>query len=363
MRNRVAFDVWNAFSKLPYKTSFGSRNGTVGKFVEVYVNNEYKGIYCLTDRINRKLLKLKKIHQDTDTTYTVRGVLYKQGTTDVADQSTLGYFQNYSVCVIRWHNAWELTEPEDYACKQAWIPLQTVYDNQSTYAFVKANYFIDNIADYTLFLMAMSIQDNWGNKNKYLSARNIQSVGDTARFVFTPWDLDASLGGSYNGSYYGGTYTNWTINDIIKTAVAPFSTCLNQQEFKKLLAEKWKTARDQSLSVDSVAQRLRNYRDLFINSGAWARQSTYFDAQKYKPCYVNDLSAEIEYIISWYKNRVNAMDAYFGTTDDISTIHKDIHPVSYHPGVFDLSGRKITHINTNNLPAHIYIVNGKKVIK
>lgn len=33
MRNRVAFDMWNEFSKLPYETKFESRNGTVGHFV------------------------------------------------------------------------------------------------------------------------------------------------------------------------------------------------------------------------------------------------------------------------------------------------------------------------------------------
>ena len=33
MRNRVAFDIWNSFSRLPYETDFDSRNGTSGKFV------------------------------------------------------------------------------------------------------------------------------------------------------------------------------------------------------------------------------------------------------------------------------------------------------------------------------------------
>ena len=66
MRNRVAFDIWNEFSKLPYETQFDSRNGTVGKFVEVYINNKYYGIYCLTDRINRKLLDLKKPQVEED---------------------------------------------------------------------------------------------------------------------------------------------------------------------------------------------------------------------------------------------------------------------------------------------------------
>ena len=39
MRNRVAFDIWNDFSRLPYDSGFERRNGTEGRFVEVYIND------------------------------------------------------------------------------------------------------------------------------------------------------------------------------------------------------------------------------------------------------------------------------------------------------------------------------------
>ena len=83
MRNRVCFDIWNSYSRLPYDTDFDSRNGTLGKFVIVYINDNYKGIYCLTDKINRKLLDLKKPQVSSDGDVTIRGVLYKQGTNDI----------------------------------------------------------------------------------------------------------------------------------------------------------------------------------------------------------------------------------------------------------------------------------------
>ena len=63
MRNRVAFDIWNDFSHLPYKTSFQSRNGTEGRFVELYINDngfsaidlggcpKLKYFYCHNNRI------------------------------------------------------------------------------------------------------------------------------------------------------------------------------------------------------------------------------------------------------------------------------------------------------------------------
>ncbi len=64
MRNRVCFDIWNDFSPLPYSTDFNGRSGTKGEFVEVYINDSYTGIYCLSDKINRKLLDLKKAKEE-----------------------------------------------------------------------------------------------------------------------------------------------------------------------------------------------------------------------------------------------------------------------------------------------------------
>ena len=60
MRNRLNFDIWNAMSGTPYETDNDNRNGTNGFFVELFINGEYHGLYCMTDKVNRKLLGVKK---------------------------------------------------------------------------------------------------------------------------------------------------------------------------------------------------------------------------------------------------------------------------------------------------------------
>lgn len=76
MRNRVSTDLWNDFSRLPYHSATESNiiNGTRGQFVELFINDQYNGLYCMTEKVDRKQLKLKKYD---DSTQTVRGVLYK----------------------------------------------------------------------------------------------------------------------------------------------------------------------------------------------------------------------------------------------------------------------------------------------
>lgn len=325
MRNRVTFDIWNAMSRLPYTTQFGSRNGTIGRFVELYINDNSYGIYCLNDKINRKLLGLKKPKLNADgTLQTLRGALYKSGTTDIADQNTPGYFLDNTVCVVEYHNAWELKEPEDFACEAAWAPLMEYYNGNHNYQYVKTHYYLENLVDNQLLIMALAIQDNWGNKNKYVSVVDMSATGDAARLVYTPWDLDTSLGGGYDGRYYGGNYSDWKPADINKNATQVFSVCVGQTEYKQMLHDRWDALRTTTLSVDSVAERLRDYTTLLEGSGAWQRQWDTFQARSSQPKLVENLSTEVELIIEWYRARFAELDEYFGISTDIEHVDSAI---------------------------------------
>ena len=320
MRNRVSFDIWNEFSRLPYDTNFEGRNGTEGRFLELFINDQYYGIYCLTDRINRKLLNLKKVQEKEEGSPVIRGVLYKNGTNDIENQNEPSFNEDSTACVIEWHNAWELTYPDDYAGMQAWQPLQDAILKGNNKDYVKKYFFLQNLADYQILIMALSIGDNWSNKNRFLSIRNITkdiddadpTEADRRRFVITPWDLDTSLGGSYNGSFYDGTYSDWAPEDIAKNSPYPISPISSDEEYNAILKQRWIEGRLGAFSVNSVCTKLEGYRDLFIQSGAWQRMVEHFNAQQYRPEYVNDLEREIEYIEEWYKDRFRQMDTYFG---------------------------------------------------
>lgn len=367
MRNRVAFDIWNAFSKLPYDTEFGSRNGTVGAFVELYINEEYKGIYCLSDKINRKLLDLKKAQVDEETEeVTIRGVLYKHGTTDDGcDQNTPGFYNDYIDWVARSKDVWELHEPEEYASEAAWMPMIDLYnnDNYRNFSYVKEHFWLENLADYTIHLMALSIEDNWGNKNKYFSIKNITKAGeDNSRFIVTPWDLDTSLGGNYDGSRFDGNYTDWAIKDIAKNAPLPFSACMSQPEFKELLKKRWIEGSRGAFAIDSVKQRLYDNCRLFVESGAWQRTIDYWNTQRYSEKYVEDLEKEIELVAQWYENRFKMMDEYFNVSDadregdagiGFTRVEENRPDI-----IFNMQGIRVDNMNHPGL----YIVNGKKIL-
>ena len=74
MRNRISTDLWNDFSTASYIRAFEptALNGTRGQFVEVFYNHRYQGVYCMTEKIDRKQLQLRKFMNGQ-----MRGVLYK----------------------------------------------------------------------------------------------------------------------------------------------------------------------------------------------------------------------------------------------------------------------------------------------
>lgn len=361
MRNRVAFDIWNDYSKLPYPTQFGSRNGTEGRFVEVYINNTYYGIYCLSDRINRKLLDLKKVKEETNGSQTVRGLLYKSGTQEIANQNEPTYNEDMTACVVEYHNAWELTYPEDLGSVAIWAPLQDAILNGTSPAYVKKYFWLENMADYQLHVMGLCIGDNWGNKNHYFSVRNITSnindpdtaKSNTRRFVVTPWDLDTSLGGAYDGSNYNGNYSEWSVASAMNKAFYPFGVMLGDAEYLLTLVRRWREVR-QYFSPDSVNAKLERYRDYFLSSGAWDRMVAHYDSKSSKPCYVSDLSAEIALIEQWYAQRFQEMDDFFGVT-----ALEPIPAVKADDAYYDILGRRIG--NTPPSPG-CYIHQGKVVI-
>lgn len=369
MRNRVCFDLWNEFSRLPYDTDFGGRNGTVGSFVEVIINGEYVGIYCLTDRINRKLLDLKKPKTDDNGQLeAIRGVLYKSGSWDYtglteSQRSDWEELMGGDTRNTTLFCNWELMEPEDYPCEEAWQPMVELYQNANDNTYVKKHFFIDNVADFHLFALVFCLTDN-GNKNEFLSIRNIQKQNETdseeydrSRFVFTPWDCDASLGGRYDGEiYYNGTYNDSDIKNYRISQNRPFKNMLNDSEYLTIMKNRWKEARDGVFSVPSVSGAMNGYAKTFIENGAYARE------QEAWPRYnqlVDDLQTEVNYITEWYTNQIAKIDDYFGLEHSAQGISTVSSGSTGDVPIYDLQGRRMPE---GQLPSGLYIKAGRKYV-
>ena len=351
MRNRVCFDIWNEISKTPYKTDFDNRNGTLGQFVEVYLNGEYHGLYCMTDKIDRKLLGLKKAKEQSDGSVYVRGVLYKGEAWTDATRMT-GYDISESFDGEAW-NGWELQYPDDYPCYDAWKPLMNLIDFCNTRnAFFKLHYrqhfYFDNLVDYAIFIMGLNIIDN-NVKNTHFSCPDI-NVNET--FLITPWDLDCSLGGLYEGSHYE-EYTK--ITELTSNYIYYQLYVYNVDNFRVSMKERWQELLSGIMSPDNFNARLDAYAKRFKESGAWQRE---YDKWNNNPVPL-DLDEELEYVKKWYVNNIAAFNKVLGViADDIPYVFQDTD--SYNIRMYNIDGKRIM---SNPTGRRIYIENGRKIIR
>ena len=296
MRNRVCFDIWNEFSPTSWSTSYGNRNGTVGTMVEVFINGDYVGIYCLTDKVNRQLLNLRRARVEDDGTVKVKGLLYK----GVEWSALTTYDENASTNSVLW-NAFELQHPEEYPSQQAWQPLINLIDfNVETdldYFAAHYNewYYVDNLVDYWVFLIAMGLTD-MPYKNTFLSTPDINFEH---RFMITPWDLDACLGRGWNGNVLPEFPAVSRID-----MYAPYRRLKmeNIDGFRMKLAQRWQHLIENQLSPANLESHINTIAQRFVESGAWQREY-----ERWKNTNIRigaNIDTEVQYVINWYIDNI-----------------------------------------------------------
>lgn len=309
MRNRLNFDIWNDMSGTPYSTDYDQRNGTRGYFVELFINGKYHGLYCLSDKVNRKLLGIKKADKDSEGYPVIKGVMYKGD--QWSDATRLNGYYEQSMTGPSW-NEWELDYPDDYPCEEAYSPLRDFIDfcassSDGKFADQTDEYmYIDNVADYQVFVLAQGLRDNL-MKNSYLSIVNINKGH---RMMITPWDLDCSLGGEWDGTYYNEPAN---LEKLMDVGLFRRLWLTNLRGYQTTVADRWRTlsANGGVLSAKAFDKRVDTYVRQIMESGAWAREYAVWNGNPVE--LKEDLDLEADYIKEWYAtNTANLAKVVFG---------------------------------------------------
>ena len=351
MRNRVCFDLWNSFSRVPYDTDYDRRNGTEGQFVEVFLNGSYHGLYCLSDKVDRRLLGLKKAKADNEGGVTLRGLLYKCVDTAFPADLLLEY-GDYPTDSTRW-DAWELQYPDDHPSEAAWQPLKDLidfcaYDNSTNEEFARRTdewFYMDNLVDYFVFCNALMLLDNI--KNRFLSVPDI-TAGH--RYLHTPWDMDVSLGFDTFDRLTDSTAGLWFYHRM-----APYARLHTNEhsDFDHRVCARWEELRQGVLSPDSVSARLYSYARWLDASGAWQRERSKWNAN---PRQLDSTAvSRLPQVMAWYERNCEELTRQLEPFTNVTPVHRSVSPSS----VYDLQGRRV------NSPSRrgVYIKDGRKIIR
>ena len=195
---------------------------------------------------------------------------------------------------------------------------------------------------------AINIIDN-NVKNTHFSCPDI-NVNET--YLITPWDLDCSLGGLYEGSHYD-EYTK--ISELTSNYIYYQLYVYNVDNFRESMKERWQELSLGIMSPNSFNSRLDAYAKRFKESGAWQREYDKWNNNPV-PLYLDE---ELEYVKKWYVNNIAALNKVLGViADDIPYVFQDTD--SYNIRMYNIDGKRIM---SNPTGRKIYIENGRKIIR
>ena len=386
VRNRVLTDLWNDFCTPPYYIRQESKalSGSRGHFVELVLNDEYRGIYCMTENMDRKQMKLAK-YDETDNT--IHGQLWKSKdwsyATFMGTRPDGGYYPKDF-----------LSDPNGYSdmwdCYQTKYPdiedvnptdWQTLYNavnfvctsSDTNFQRYVAEYFdLPVVIDYYILMETILSTDNHG-KNMFFAVYDKQK---SKKVTFGVWDMDATCGQRWSDDYFHQSFmgpeqdyaqfvTNYEHGDY---NLFRRLRNTNAEDFNMKVRLRYRDLRQDFLATENILNRFRTYLDEFKTCGAAQREYDKWNGDTDISRRNLDFDNEMDYLDDWFTRRMNYLDT---RRFDIGSLPSEVHSIGstaetdyMRNAYYDLQGLRVAAADEfDQLPAGIYIQNGRKIVK
>lgn len=288
MRNKLSFEIWEKMwsgkSETPWRTV---NPGIRCEFVELFINQRYMGLYCLSEKLDEALINLSAGRPGGE------GVIYK--TIDWNGGATAFQTYNSEPCEAMIWEGWEQVYPDHLFC---WEPLaelrKTVVLDEDEVFIEKIDSLIDLecAAEYYLFTNLILAHDNI-IKNYYLAR-----YPDESRFLMMPWDLEGSWGIMWDG---GESSTKGILENNLYNRLWE----LDVEGFNDLLESRWNSYRESIFLLDSMLAPAIFYSALLKRSGAIERENSRWQGVEI------DIDHELQHLSQWTTLRLEYLDQVF----------------------------------------------------
>ena len=287
LRDKVANELWMEMYQLPYAESEpDALPGIRMVYADLFINDEYLGVYALTERMDRKQLALRKYNG------TLRGLLYKG---NGSGAPTFESLPDYDNTIDTWDN-YEWVYPNESDTAIDWNHLYSFTNfvmNASDnvfYSQYSAQFDKENAIDYYLFINSLMAMDNMG-RNLFLARYKKSST-----YMYLPWDLDAIWGLDTDGNKTyntGGLKSNGFYDRLTQDC--------NNNGFVASAKTRYNTLRGDILTTEHIMEVVQNQYDELVESGAYEREHEAW------PTFTVDES-QLEYMRNWLDNRFHYLD-------------------------------------------------------
>jgi len=289
VRLKVANELWQDIDQVYYKAQEpNAQNGIDLAYTEVFVNGSYQGVYTLTERIDKKQLKLKKYSNNT-----IAGELYKG--TSLADANAFTGAPAFDNTSLTW-GGFEYKEPSeqtDWSNLYSFVNFVVNSSNTDFYSQYKSRFNFANAVDYYIFLNLMRATDNTG-KNVYIAKYKANEP-----YYYAPWDLDGVLGNDWTGSNIN------TTNDLLSNG---FYDRLMQDYsasgFRAALASRWSSLRTSVLTNAYITAKIKVNNNYLLSNNVYEREHLAWPTYQYD-------ATQLAYPTTWLASRLTYLDTAF----------------------------------------------------
>lgn len=288
MQSKVSNELWQEIHQIYYQAQEPeAKNGIAIEYVEVFVNGAYKGIYTLTERVDRKQLKLKKYSKG------ITGELYKGSSWDGA--STFEALPPYSNASETW-GGFEYKHPEeliDWSHLHEFVEYVMNSSDQQFYASYQQKFHLSNAVDYFIFLNLLRAGDNTG-KNLYIAK---YKQGEP--YYYVPWDLDGVFGNDWGGNhigYSGDILSNGFYNRLLLD--------YDPNGFRARVWARWAELRGSVITEAHILGKFQDNSALLLANNVYAREQLAWPGFTYN-------ATELPYLTDWLRNRLRFLDDTF----------------------------------------------------
>lgn len=298
INSKILYQLWSEMNTLHYSEDEpDAKNHVKMVYTELFLNDEYRGVYALGEKMNRSQLKLKKMTSSGE----IRGQLLK-GDSWGATTFSASTLSNPPVNGEKYWHGFDYKHPKDsinWDDIHEFITGVITKEEDDFKDLYKTQFDVQNAAEYFIFLNLIRATDNTG-KNIFIARYT-----DDTPFFWVPWDLDGTLGYIWDRSQENIT------DDILRNGF--FDKLIldcdqDSTSFSFILKTRWKELREEgTISVDYLHQLIDENYDYLTENGVYIRENLKWgtdDDYEFTEAIVN-------YSKNWIVERMAFLDTYF----------------------------------------------------
>lgn len=293
VRNVFSMNLWHeSFNK---ENEWNVNNSTQYKFIELFFNGRYHGIYGLCYRLDAKEFK----PGEGETTFKKKDWSMSELDTALTidentGSATLPGYVLKDGDIAGFNDLLELYVHMNYSPDPALIRMTSDVGNSiDLWLYYKLTQAVDNIS--------------YGNvKNMYVTVKNSDSGIHGHKLLFTPWDMDQSW--RYTSPDTTGLYNHPNFDLPIGWGTVHRLQEVGDPTINQEIKERYQVLRGSVWSDENIVAMLDEYEKQIYDSGAFARTQAKYPEGSY-----NDASIKLSDFKAYALKRLQCMDEYISS--------------------------------------------------